>query len=116
MELTGKTSDFTKRLRRYGVKTRCRSFNTLYDRRDIRKVARLRPKLFAGIPRANLVILFESEELADFVRSQYPRAVEGAKPCYVVERAKRFPSLAAAARALYLDPSSVRLEIGRAHV
>lgn len=101
LALTGRSSYFTKQLvHRWGVARRGGSWGTVLSRRDLRRVAREHPEVFAGCPRGGLVQLFESEEYADRIVDAYPRPGFRPQRVLVVETGVVHPSCSAAARAL----------------
>jgi hypothetical protein len=84
----------------------------VYVRRsDIRRLARLHPEEFAGISRANLVMLLESEQLADQIADAYPHpptpSLKQPRPVINITTGDRFPSVTAAAQAVYVHQSRI---------
>jgi len=79
-------------------------------RRDIVRLARKRPLWFAGISRANLIQLLESDDLVDRILELCPPGNPGrgrGRAVMVVQLGRKFPSCAAAAKACHLERHSV---------
>ena len=81
-------------------------------RADLKRLARRKPQLFAGCPRAGLVQLLEEEELADSILSAYPeryQSVVTGRRVLWVDKQQVFPS--AAARAANVSHHAIRKAI-----
>lgn len=86
-----------------------------FNRVELRKWARKHMQLFGGIDRSRLVMLFEDENLADEIVEKYPcRAIgfiNNAKAVRCLETGETWPSIRAAASALYVSRESVARSI-----
>lgn len=84
------------------------------QRDELRRLARERPRLFAGCEREGLFQLLEDERLADWILEQYPeryQSCRNGKRVLWVDRGTVFPSYAAAGRAAHVCPKAIRLSI-----
>lgn len=84
-------------------------------RRDLAKWALEHPHLFGGLNHANLMQLFESEDIADYILNNYPNRPVGleatARPIRCITTNQLFPSLSAAARATHMTYQAISLSI-----
>jgi transposase len=99
--------------KKYGKKkTRKVSY---FSRIELRKWARKHMQLFGGIERSRLVMLFEDERLADEIVEKYPCRPNGlldkSRTVRCVETGETWPSIRAAALALYVSRESVARSI-----
>lgn len=81
------------------------------SRIDLRRLARDKPQLFGGVPRADLVHLLELEDLADWILEQAPKrwqSKHNAHQVRWVERGQVFSSYAAAGKAAHIDSKAIR--------
>lgn len=79
-------------------------------RRQIVQLAKQRPHLFAGIDRPALMYLLEDEDLAESIARDHPQRQacwNHGRAVIVVEMGRRFESMAAAAKACYLERHGV---------
>ena len=83
-------------------------------RADLRRLARERPRLFAGCDRRGLVQLLQDEDLADDILAAYPQRYQSSingKRVLWVDRMQTFPSYAAAGRAAHVCSKAIRLGV-----
>lgn len=81
-------------------------------RRDLRSLARSKPRLFGGQDRSTLVQLFDSEQLADEILAMKLPLPRQCKPVICIETGMRYRSIGAAARAVYVTSSRLQSVIG----
>lgn len=75
----------------------------VFKRSDVVQLAIDSPRLFAGTPRDQLFLLLENADLADNLAAQYPRRFgRDATPVECVETGQEYPSITAAAKAVYV--------------
>ena len=82
-----------------------------FRRLDLRRMARKHPQAFAGCPREGLFMLLEDESLVDQIRKDHPNKPHDViipKPVVCLDTMKRYPSCAAAARAIGCSESAIR--------
>ncbi len=87
-----------------------RSYPHYVRRTDFRKLARQNPCFFRPFRREQLVMLFDSEEVADYVLEHCPtpHVVPGReRPVVCVETGKKYDSIKAAAKAVFVVPPRV---------
>lgn len=78
-----------------------------FKRTDLRRLAATHPHLFGGLGCAALTQLFDDPKLAKRVAElQLPR-LQQRRPVLCVETGKVYPSLSAAARAVYVTPKCI---------
>lgn len=104
--------------KRYG-KHRTRKVN-YFSRVELRRWAKKHMQLFGGIERSRLIMLLEDESLVDQIVAKYPRRCNGliinSRAVRCVETGETWPSVRAAAAALFVSRESVARSIrtGRA--
>jgi hypothetical protein len=80
-------------------------------RRNLCQLAKLHPEEFRGISRSALVMLLESERLADQIVEAHPTPPTPSRipsrPVLNITTGDRFPSVTAAARAVYVHQSRI---------
>lgn len=88
--------------------------NTSTPRIDLRRLARERPRLFAGCNREGLMLLLEDERLVDGILlehpERYPTIHQDIRVLWV-DRGLVFPSYSAAAKAAHVSPSTIARSI-----
>lgn len=86
-----------------------------YRRSDLRSWASRHGHLFGGIPPSTLFMLFENQQLADWLAEQYPTRPTGCTrpPGKVrcIETGRVYPSHAAAAKAHWVQRSTISLAV-----
>lgn len=93
----------------------------IYIRRDnLRRFARLHPEQFGGIPMSNLIMLIEDERLAEWIAETYPTRPPGLEQCRkpprpvrCVETGQTFPSIQAAAAAVFVTKYAISVALKR---
>lgn len=84
-----------------------------FKRTDLRRLAATHPHLFGGLGCAALTQLFDDPKLAKRVAElQLPR-LQQRRPVLCVETGKVYPSLSAAARAVYVTPKCISTALDR---
>ena len=84
-----------------------------FKRTDLRRLATTHPHLFGGLDCAALTQLFDDEKLAKRVAElQLPR-LQQRRPVLCVETGITYPSLSAAARAVYVTPKCISSALDR---
>ena len=84
-----------------------------FKRTDLRRLAATHPHLFGGLDCAALTQLFDDEKLAKRVAElQLPR-LQQRRPVLCVETGITYPSLSAAARAVYVTPKCISSALDR---
>jgi hypothetical protein len=78
-----------------------------FKRSDLVRLAKQQPDLFGGIKRDRLFALLERENLADSIAARFPRRKGAGQPVQAIESGRIFPSVCAAARALYVTPQCI---------
>lgn len=79
-----------------------------FKRKEIVKLARCRPELFAGTSKDNLFLLLEDEELAEQISQKYPRRIgRDPRPVVCVETGKRYSSVTEAAKEVYVTKNAI---------
>jgi hypothetical protein len=79
-------------------------------RKELRRLAWEKPQLFAGMSQSQLLHLLELDELAEAIARDYPNrhpCAHHGYPVIVVELGRRFPTMAAAARACHMERHAV---------
>lgn len=80
-------------------------------RHEFRRLAQQQPAFFRPYKRDALVMLFDSEELADWIYEQCPEPLQvrsKGRPVQCVETGKKYDSIKAAAKAVYVTPPRLR--------
>lgn len=78
-----------------------------FKRTSIRALARTHPHLFGGLPISNLTQLFDDDKLAtEIVALGLPKPQQR-RPVLCVETGVTYPSISAAARAVYVTPKCI---------
>lgn len=80
-------------------------------RSDLRRMARERPHLFGGQSVGTLTQLLENEELAEEIVAMELPSPRQAKPVVCVETGRRYHSIEAAAKAVYVTPQRLQLVV-----
>ena len=88
-------------------RNRGRSTRRYFRRSDLVEMARKHPCLFGGIDRDSLLSLLEDEDLVDSIVAAYPRRRGSGTPVQAIESGRIFPSVRAAAKALYVTPQGI---------
>jgi hypothetical protein len=88
-------------------RNRGRSTHRYFRRSDLVEMARKHPSLLGGIDRNNLLALLEDEDLVGFIAASHPRRKGSGMPVEAIESGRIFPSVKAAARALYVTPQGI---------
>lgn len=84
-------------------------------RRDLRRLARERPELFGGQSESTLVQLLDSEVLAAQIVAMNLKRIGKSKPVVCIERGRRYESIRAAARDVYIDPRRINDCLDKPH-
>lgn len=88
-----------------------RSYPHYVNRKEFRELARKSPCFFRPYQREQLVMLFDSEEVADYVYEQCPGCYTVAgrtRAVQCVETGKKYDSIKEAALAVYVTPARLR--------
>jgi hypothetical protein len=78
-----------------------------FRRSDLVKLAKEQPELFGGIERDRLFLLLEDADLADSIAARFPRRKGSGTAVQAIESGRIFPSVRAAAKALYVTPQGI---------
>jgi hypothetical protein len=78
-----------------------------FKRTDLRALARTHPHLFGGLSTAALTQLFDDPKLAKQVAELGLPRLQQRRPVLCVETGKVYPSLSAAARAVFVTPKCI---------
>jgi hypothetical protein len=81
------------------------------SRLDLRRLARFRPHLFAGIDRWRLFQLLEDEAMAETIARLYPRSGRAPKPTRCVETGRVWPTIQAAAKAVHVHRRAITIAV-----
>lgn len=84
-----------------------------FTRASLRALARTHPHLFGGLDRTNLTQLFDDPTLAEQVAALGLSKRRQRRPVICVETGIRYPSVSAAARAVYVTPKCISVAIDR---
>lgn len=87
--------------------------NHYIKRKDLQKLARLKPHLFGGQDEATLVQLLDHERLAKAIVALEMPSPRQAKPVVCIETGQLYPSIGQAARAVYVTPARLQKVVGR---
>lgn len=82
---------------------------------ELRRLARRHPEWFAGAPLANLVQLLEDEKLAEWVKEHQPRRHLNRSPVRCIETGMVYPSVTAAAGAVFVERAWIHRAIRHGH-
>ena len=78
-----------------------------FKRTSIRALARTHPHLFGGLPVSNLTQLFDDDKLATEIAALELPKHQQRRPVLCVETGTTYPSISAAARAVYVTPKCI---------
>ena len=78
-----------------------------FRRCDLRHLAGTHPHLFGGLPISNLTQLFDDAKLAAKIAELELPKHQQRRPVLCVETGKTYPSISAAARAVYVTPKCI---------
>ena len=85
-----------------------------YRRKDLRVWARKHPQLFGGIKPSTLFMLFEDEDLCEWIASNYPHR-PNTQPVVCVETGRLYQSHREAAVAHFVDRTTITLAVKTGH-
>ena len=84
-----------------------------FKRTDLRRLAGTHPHLFGGLSSAALTQLFDDPKLAKHVAELQLPKHQQRRPVFCVETGITYPSLSAAARAVYVTPKCISSALDR---
>ena len=84
-----------------------------FKRTDLRRLAATHPHLFGGLECAALTQLFDDPKLAKQVAALGLPRLQQSRPVLCVETGTTYPSLSAAARAVYVTPKCISSALDR---
>jgi DNA-binding transcriptional MerR regulator len=86
-----------------------------FTRTDLRKLAKAHPRLFGGYDVAVLTQLLDDERIADWLASQQLPRLFQPKTVICIETGKRYKSISAAARDVYVVPKCIYDALDKPH-
>jgi hypothetical protein len=89
------------------IHTGRQSDNRYFRRSDLVALAKQQPELFGGMDRDRLFLLLEDSDLADLIAARFPRRKGSGTAVQAIESGRIFPSVRAAAKALYVTPQGI---------
>ena len=90
--------------KRYGTTQGHRYY---FTRASVRALAKTHPHLFGGLPVSNLTQLFDDDKLAIEIAALELPKHQRRRPVLCVETGTTYPSISAAARAVYVTPKCI---------
>ena len=78
-----------------------------FTRASVRALAKTHPHLFGGLPISNLTQLFDDDKLANEIAALELPKHQQRRPVICVETGATYPSISAAARAVYVTPKCI---------